>query len=111
MAKKKKAKKAPQKAADGDVPFEKALGDLERIVERLEQGEVPLDESLKLYEQGVKAFRLCRRILDRAEKRIQVLVRDADGSLSVQDVDGESGDDADGSNDLFSTLDDSDEEA
>lgn len=87
MAAKKKAGKKKSEGEEADVPFEKALDELERIVEKLEQGEVPLDESLQLYEKGVKAYRRCRGILDRAEKRIQVLVRDDDGSLSVQDMD------------------------
>ena len=94
MAAQKKAKPS-QAAGDRDVPFEKALAELEQIVEKLEQGEVPLDASLKLYEKGVKAYRLCRKILDRAEKRIQVLVRDADGSLSLKDMAGEGSADED----------------
>ena len=103
MAARKKTKKTTADPDGADaLPFEKALDDLEKIVERLEQGEVSLDESLKLYEQGVKAFRLCRKILDRAEKRIQVLVRDPDGSLSLRDV--KAGDDEDGAGNLLGNL-------
>ena len=104
-----KKKKQTTGAEAQDVPFEQALGELERIVEKLEQGEVPLDESLKLYEKGVKAYRLCRKVLDRAEKRIQVLVRDADGSLSLKDTEGEGGGEIPLSGELFGES--TDEEA
>jgi exodeoxyribonuclease VII small subunit len=87
-AKKKKTKKnASSDNEDEEIPFEKALEALETIVERLEHGDAPLDESLKMYEKGVRAFRQCRTLLDKAEKRIQLLVRDEDGSLTLRDAD------------------------
>lgn len=55
------------------VSFEEAVGRLEKIVQRLEKGEVPLEESIVLYEEGMKLGRLCRRILDEADQRIRTL--------------------------------------
>lgn len=55
------------------MTFEDAAGRLEEIVRRLEEGKVPLEESIKLYEEGMKLGAMCRRILDEAEQRIQKL--------------------------------------
>ncbi len=59
--------------------FEQALAQLEQIVQRLEKGELPLEESLKLYEEGVRLSRLCHGKLEEAEGRIEVLLKDARG--------------------------------
>jgi exodeoxyribonuclease VII small subunit len=59
--------------------FEEALTSLEGIVERLEKGELSLEESLKLYEEGVRLSRLCHGKLEEAEGRIELLVKDARG--------------------------------
>ena len=53
--------------------FEEAQRELEAIVHRLESGEAPLDEALKLWERGEELYRLCRERLDRAEGRIEEL--------------------------------------
>ena len=60
--------------------FEELLAKLEDIVGQLEAGAKPLEESLALYEQGVEALKRCHLILDRAEKRIRLLVKGADGN-------------------------------
>ena len=59
--------------------FEEAVKRLEEIVGRLEKGEIPLEESLTLFEEGVKLSRFCRTILDEAEKRISLLLKDEAG--------------------------------
>jgi exodeoxyribonuclease VII small subunit len=59
--------------------FEQALAQLEQIVQRLEKGELPLEESLKLYEEGVRLSRLCHGKLEEAEGRIEVLLKDSRG--------------------------------
>jgi exodeoxyribonuclease VII small subunit len=59
--------------------FEQALARLEQIVQRLEKGELPLEESLRLYEEGVRLSRLCHGKLEEAEGRIEVLLKDARG--------------------------------
>lgn len=69
--------------------FEESLNDLERIVKHLEDGDLPLEESLKLFEEGVKLSRECRERLTNAERRIEVLMRDSDGSISVETIAGE----------------------
>ncbi len=71
-----------RKAAKGKpASFEQALDKLERIVDKLELGEETLDESLKLYEQGVKALELCHGILEKAEHKIEQLVKESGSSL------------------------------
>lgn len=69
--------------------FEESLNDLERIVKHLEDGDLPLEESLKLFEEGVKLSRECRERLTNAERRIEVLMRESDGSISVETIAGE----------------------
>jgi exodeoxyribonuclease VII small subunit len=59
--------------------FEQALTQLEQIVQRLEKGELPLEESLKLYEEGIRLSRLCHGRLEEAEGKIEMLLKDAKG--------------------------------
>jgi exodeoxyribonuclease VII small subunit len=59
-----------------DLTFEQAFAQLESIVARLESGELALDESVTLYEQGQKLARLCGEMLDSAELRVQQLADD-----------------------------------
>ncbi|RVU13844.1 exodeoxyribonuclease VII small subunit [Methylobacterium oryzihabitans] len=66
----------------GDLPFEKALEELEGIVQRLEQGNVPLDESVAIYERGEALKRHCESLLQRAEARIQRITLGADGQAA-----------------------------
>lgn len=66
--------------------FESSLGELERIVRKLEDGEMSLEESLKQFEEGVKLARECQERLDQAERRIEVLLKDESGSLSLQNL-------------------------
>ncbi len=58
--------------------FEQSMTELDRIVERMEQPELPLEESLKLYEEGVRLTRLCQKMLSDAEKKIEQLMQDSD---------------------------------
>lgn len=64
--------------------FEQSLNDLEKIVKQLEDGDLPLEESLKLFEEGVKLSRECRERLTGAERRIQVLMKDANGNMNLE---------------------------
>lgn len=57
--------------------FEQAQAELEQIVERLERGQAPLDEALKLWERGEELYALCRTTLDAAEGRVEELARRA----------------------------------
>jgi len=69
--------------------FESSLEELERIVRELEQGELPLEKSLELFEQGVKLSRECHDRLNQAERRIEVLMRDNQERPSVRAFDPE----------------------
>jgi len=64
--------------------FEKSLDELEQIVAKLEAGDLPLEDSLKLFEEGVKLSRHCRERLTNAERRIEVLMKDGDGLRAVE---------------------------
>jgi exodeoxyribonuclease VII small subunit len=69
--------------------FEASLKELEQIVKQLEDGDLELEESLKLFEDGVRLSRECRERLTNAERRIEVLMKEADGSLGLQEIDTE----------------------
>ena len=64
--------------------FEDSLNKLEKIVSKLEDGEIPLEESLKLFEEGIRLSRLCNQKLEEAEKRVEILVKGKDGSIKPQ---------------------------
>ena len=71
--------------------FETSLAELEQIVGRLESGELPLDESLELFEKGIKLSRECRARLVNAERRIEILMKDTDGELAAREFDPTAG--------------------
>jgi exodeoxyribonuclease VII small subunit len=64
--------------------FEKALSELEGIVEKLEKGGLALDESLALFEKGVKLSRFLRGELEKAEKKIDILLKDEKGHIKKE---------------------------
>jgi len=72
-----------------ELKFEKALERLEKIVEELEAGNIPLEDALKKYEEGVRLSGTCSEKLTQAEKKIQVLTRSLDGSLKREDFEFE----------------------
>jgi exodeoxyribonuclease VII small subunit len=55
--------------------FEQALAELETLVERLERGDLPLDEALKLFERGVALTRHCQSSLQAAQQRVEILLK------------------------------------
>jgi len=65
--------------------FETYLAQVEAAVKSLEGGKLQLEESIEKYESGIKALRQCYTILDQAEKKIQLLVKEKDGSLTTKD--------------------------
>ena len=76
--------KAPSPPDGPAAPsFEGALQKLETIVQRLEKGELTLEESLGLYEEGIRLSRLCHAKLEEAEGKIEQLVKDARGDLAL----------------------------
>ncbi len=66
--------------------FETSLKELEKIVRGLEEGDLSLEESLKLFENGVKLSRECQERLNQAERRIEVLLKDGDGNPVLQSL-------------------------
>jgi exodeoxyribonuclease VII small subunit len=70
--------------------FESSLAALERIVRELERGELPLEKSLELFEEGVRLSRECQERLNEAERRIEVLLQDGDGRTFASALGGES---------------------
>jgi exodeoxyribonuclease VII small subunit len=70
--------------------FESSLEELERIVRDLEQGDLSLEKSLELFEQGVKLSRDCQERLNEAERRIEILMRDNQGRATIRPFEVES---------------------
>jgi exodeoxyribonuclease VII small subunit len=66
-----------------DVDFEAALKELEGLVERIEEGDLSLEESLKTYERGIELSRACQKSLDAAEQRIEIL-SEKDGAVETR---------------------------
>ena len=81
-----KGEKGETKGAASPARFEDALARLEEIVTRLERGELTLEESLALYEEGIGLSRLCHTKLEEAERKIELLVKDAKGGLVEDDA-------------------------
>lgn len=79
---------------DDDNPtFEAALSRLEQVVQRLEKGELPLEESLQVYEEGIRLSRFCHAKLEEAQGKIELLVKDAKGQAKRKPFEPEPGDD------------------
>ncbi|MEX2216218.1 MAG: exodeoxyribonuclease VII small subunit [Phycisphaeraceae bacterium] len=69
------------------VKFEDAIEQLESIIERIESGDVGLEDCLTQYEQGMSLIKQCRQVLAKAEKKIAELAPDEKGGLKVEDED------------------------
>jgi exodeoxyribonuclease VII small subunit len=63
------------------LSFEKALEQLEQIVQEMEAGELTLENALKKFEEGIKLSRYCSQKLDETEKKVTLLMEQADGSI------------------------------
>ena len=75
--------------AEKKQAFEVSLKELEKIVRKLEDGDLSLEESLKLFEDGVKLSRECQERLNQAERRIEVLLKDENGSPQLEVLNAE----------------------
>jgi len=71
------------------MTFEKALAELEQTVAKLEKGGIPLNESLALFEKGVKLARFLRGELDKAERKVEILLKDEKGGMKTDDFDAD----------------------
>lgn len=74
-------------AKEKELTFEQSIGRLEEIVEKLEAGQVPLDESLKLFEEGVRLSRFCNTKLEEIERKIEILTKGEGGELKAEQFD------------------------
>ena len=66
------------------LKFEDALARLETIVAELEKGDLPLNDSLKMFEEGIKLSKTCLKMLDDAERKVEIMVQDKDGKKQVE---------------------------
>lgn len=75
---------------ENNVTFEQSLMRLEQIVRALEHGDVPLEESLKLFQEGTGLVRSCQKLLDDAKLQVQKVMADANGEPVLEDLYNES---------------------
>lgn len=66
------------------VKFEQAMARLEAIVGELEKGDLPLDESLRIFEEGIRLSKNCLKVLEDAERKVEVLVQDKNGKKHLR---------------------------
>ena len=72
---------------DKEMQFEEAFKRLEVIVGNLESGDLSLEESMKLFQEGIGLTEACKSRLEDAEQKIKLLLKDSDGKLSLEDAD------------------------
>jgi exodeoxyribonuclease VII small subunit len=72
---------------DKQMDFEEAFKRLEVIVGNLESGDLSLEESMKLFEEGIGLTEACKSRLENAEQKIQLLLKSSDGNLSLEESD------------------------
>jgi exodeoxyribonuclease VII small subunit len=75
---------AKKKKKEEKVSFEQSLEELEDIVRRLDGEELGVEEAMAEYEKGLKALKRCRRTLDEAEKKLEMLVKEEDGEATTK---------------------------
>ncbi len=81
------------KKAKKEIKFEAALKRLEEIVSKLEEGDLELEKSIELFEEGIRMAKGCQKKLDEAEKKIERLTKNRDGSLATEPVEDRTDDD------------------
>ena len=86
----------PAKKADpARAPnFEQSLGRLEEVVRKLDSASLPLDEAMKLFEEGMQLSRDCQKQLEEAEARVEILLKKAGGAMAAQPFDPEAEEEA-----------------
>lgn len=72
-----------------ELSFEEALGELEAIVDRLDRGEIPLEQSIAAYERGTALRRHCEQKLAEARMRVERLVDDGSGGMTTEPLDAD----------------------
>ncbi|MCK8825443.1 exodeoxyribonuclease VII small subunit [Fuchsiella alkaliacetigena] len=71
-------------SVEEELSFEEALAELEEIVDKLESGELSLEDSLKEFEAGIKLSRFCAKILDDTEEKIEMIIENEVGDLEIK---------------------------
>jgi len=64
--------------------YEKALKNLEDIVKEIESGDLPLEQAIRKFEEGIRLSKFCSQILDETEQKITILLKDSDGNISEE---------------------------
>ena len=72
---------------DKQIQFEEAFKRLDAIVTKLESGDLSLEESMTLFEEGITLTETCKTRLEAAEQKIKLLLKDSDGNLTLEDID------------------------
>lgn len=70
--------------------FEEAVTQLGDIVRKLDTGSTSLDEAMELFEQGIRLTKECNKMLDEAEQKVNILIKNADGSVTAEKTSKES---------------------
>lgn len=70
-----------------EMKFEEALKKLQKIVQDLEDGDIPLEEALERYEEGIRLSKTCAKKLESAKKKVEILLKNEDGSFELKDFD------------------------
>ena len=73
--------------AKKSINLEKSLADLEALVEELESGDLPLDQAMKKFEEGIKLTRGCQAALKEAEQKVEILLKSAGGEAKLEEFD------------------------
>ncbi len=71
------------------IDLEKALADLESLVDELESGDLPLEKAMKKFEEGIKLTRSCQAALKEAEQKVEILMKSAGGAESLEEFEPE----------------------
>ncbi len=71
------------------VNLEKALADLESLVDELESGDLPLEKAMKKFEEGIKLTRSCQAALKKAEQKVEILLKSAGGEETLESFEAE----------------------
>ena len=71
-----------------EMSFEDAMRELEKVVSDLERGDVPLEQSIALYERGAQLKQRCQTKLKEAEEKVALITQEGDGNIGLKPIDG-----------------------
>jgi exodeoxyribonuclease VII small subunit len=82
---------AKEKIKEEEISFEQAIYKLDEPVRQMESGKLSLEESIRLFEEGVRLTDYCNELLNRAEKKVSILLRTEDGTVAAEAFEPEKG--------------------